>query len=686
MVGPSADVLQIDGTGSSYVTPFYTVTPKQGIENILGTDKVLYAKGCNITGSNAADFATALQYASDADVVIYIGGLDQTQEGEGFDRVDGSIELPQIQKNFINNLAIVNSNLIVVLFSGGICTAHPFIDKVKGLLYAFYPGQEGGNALAKILFGEYNPAGRLPVTMPVSDSQLPDRNFNFDDDLGGGYRWFDDQGLKPEFAFGFGLSYTTFEYSNLVITPTQTTIGKTVEVSCDIKNTGSVEGEEVAQLYLSADNHTIVFPKKHLKGFKRISLQPGETKTVTFDLTANELYYFDETADVYKIDPGDYIVKVGGSSDKLPLEGSFSLTDDQLKPDLLISNVKMVPPFPQVGDTVTFVATILNHGTGASPDGIIHEVDFKVNGDLISKSTNFNNSIPAGGMALVCGNTAVNGKNYWVAENSGTFNIEADVNPNNTITEIYSTNNSKTSDVKVAGASLENLALNKTVQVSSIEKAGVEGNYAVDGNMNTRWSSQFSDPQYITIDLGSVQAFNKINLFWETAYGKEYKVYVSDDNSNWNEIYHQANGVGGSESIIHQSTGRYVKIYGIQRGTEWGYSLWEVQVFNDPEITSIKEKNKIENSPKGFILYNNYPNPFNPSTVISYQLPIISNVSLKVFDILGNEVSTLINQQQQPGEYEVSFDAGKLGLSSGVYFYKLSAGDFIQVKSMVLLK
>ncbi len=320
-------------------------------------------------------------------------------------------------------------------------------------------------------------------------------------------------------------------------------------------------------------NHSITFPKKQLKGFKRISLKAGEAKTVTFELTANELYYFDETADAYKIDPGDYTIKIGGSSDNLPLVGSFILTDDQPKPDLLISNVKTVPPFPQVGDSVTFVATILNHGTGESPQGTIHEVDFKVNGELISKSTNYISSIHAGGMALVCGNARVNGKNFWTTDSKGTYTIEADVNTSNTINEIYTTNNSKTSEVKVVGAPLENFALNKTVQTSSIESNDYQGFNAVDGDMNTRWSSQFSDPQSIIIDLGSVQIFNKINLYWETAYGKEYKIYVSDDNSNWTEIYHQANGVGGSESIIHQSNARYVKIYGIQRGTEWGYSL-----------------------------------------------------------------------------------------------------------------
>lgn len=175
VLGPNANEMRTDASGSSWVDPFYKVSPREGIEKYVGTSKVLYAQGCTIAGNYASDVYDALQKATQADVVIYFGGLDPTQEGEPIDRVNGSIELPGRQKDFIQLIKNVNPNVIVVLISGGICTATPFINDIKGLLYAFYPGQEGGNAIAQVLFGDYNPSGKLPVTMPMSDSQLPDR-------------------------------------------------------------------------------------------------------------------------------------------------------------------------------------------------------------------------------------------------------------------------------------------------------------------------------------------------------------------------------------------------------------------------------------------------------------------------------------------------------------------------------
>ena len=253
VLGPNAAVMQTDGTGSSWVDPFYKISPKEGIENRIGAEKVLYAKGCEITNSYSSDVADALQKAKDADVVIYFGGLDQTQEGEGLDRVGGSIKLPGKQNDFIKLLTGVNSKVIVVLISGGICGVNDFVNDIEGLIYAFYPGQEGGNAIAQVLFGDYNPAGRLPVTMAKSDAQYSSliTDFDFTNDYGCGYRYFDKLQIIPEFAFGFGLSYTTFEYSNLTISPTLASVGDNIEVSVDVKNTGARSGEEVVQLYLS---------------------------------------------------------------------------------------------------------------------------------------------------------------------------------------------------------------------------------------------------------------------------------------------------------------------------------------------------------------------------------------------------------------------------------------------------
>ena len=160
---------------------------------------------------------------------------------------------PECRMSLINEIAKVNPNIILVVISGGTCSVTPVINNVKGLLYAFYPGQEGGRAIADVLFGNYNPSGKLPATMPKDDGQIIPISPDFRNMVskGVGYRWFDSQNLTPEFAFGFGLSYTTFEYHNIRINNANAKVGDLIEVSFDLKNTGKVFGEEVAQLYLS---------------------------------------------------------------------------------------------------------------------------------------------------------------------------------------------------------------------------------------------------------------------------------------------------------------------------------------------------------------------------------------------------------------------------------------------------
>ncbi|MFA3783897.1 glycoside hydrolase family 3 C-terminal domain-containing protein [Melioribacteraceae bacterium 4301-Me] len=700
LIGPSAGVMITDGSGSSWVEPLFKVSPLDGIKNYVGENKVLYAKGCDIANGFASDISDAINYAKQADVVIYFGGLDGTQEGEGFDRANGSIELPGKQKDLIKYLSSVNKNLIVVLISGGICGVNYFINDIKALLYAFYPGQEGGNAIAQVLFGDYNPSGKLPVTMPVNDSQLPPQNFNFDDDYGGGYRWFDKQGLTPQFAFGFGLSYTTFSFSNLFVSPQTASAGQIVNVSVDITNTGNLNGNDVVQLYLSYNGNEGDLSLKQLKGFKRVNLNPGETKNVIFQITPNELYVYNESTGNYEVKSGYYIVKVGDSSDNLPLSSGFEITPAEPLPDLQIANIRTIPPYPLVGDTVRFIASIINYGTGASPNGEAHEVIFKVNEVPICKSDELTNSIPAGGMALANSNKSINNSyNFWVADKPGTYSIEAEVNSNNLISETIYSNNTKRSEVKVYNLPPQNLALNKTVFVSSVERAGLEGEKAVDGSYSTRWSSQFSDPQWIVIDFGQTIEFNQIKLNWETAYAKEYLIQISDDNLNWNSaitLIHQTDGKGGIEKYDVQSKGRYLRIYGIKRATQWGYSLYEIEVFNVVNTTNVNEHLKV--TPQNFLLEQNYPNPFNPSTVIRYHISAADalksvevHVKLKVYDLLGREVATLVNERKSPGVYEIKFDGAKL--PSGVYFYRivihsdrLEVGDFISTKKMILLR
>ncbi len=691
VLGPNANEMRTDASGSSWVDPVYKVSPREGIEKYIGIDRVLYAQGCTIAGEYASDVSDALQKAAQADIVIYFGGLDPTQEGEPIDRVNGSIELPGKQKDFIQLIGKVNPNVIVVMISGGICTPTPFINNIKGLLYAFYPGQEGGNAIAQVLFGDYNPSGKLPVTMPLSDSQLPDRMLNnLDNNKGGGYRWFDYKKYTPQFAFGFGLSYTTFEYSNIRFSQeTYIFSDQELTVSVDVKNTGTRAGEEVVQLYLAEPVSFTPKFVKDLRGFKKIYLEPGETKTVEFILGPNEFYHYSEQSRSYEIDPGTYHVRIGGSSDNLSLSKSFDIRPHPPKPDLQIANIMTVPRFPLEGDKVIFLATIINRGTGPSPNSGFHEVSFSVDGKFVSRSVALQDSISKGGMKLVCGNIGDNNINYWIAGKPGMYTIEAYVDDKKAISEMIETNNQRSTTLKVYSTPAVNLAFRKTVTVSSIEKTGTEGEKAVDGSLGTRWSSLFADPQWITIDFGTPVQFNEVRLNWEAAYAKEYLVQTSNTNNNsdWKTIFSQTNGNGGVEKLSSfQGDARYLRIFCNKRGTQYGYSLFEIEVFNN---TTSDVNEGEEDIPFNFSLSNNYPNPFNPSTKIEYSLPKASNVKIEIYNSLGQLVNVLENSFRNAGKYNMVWNGNNSTgdpVSSGIYFYRMSTEGYTLVKKMVLVR
>jgi beta-glucosidase len=451
LIGPNADQMALDGHSSSAVIPSYTITPKQGLETLLGTNCVRYAKGCDINSTNRSLFAEAKRLAKESDVVIFAGGLDNTVEGEGYfikgDRIGGSVDLPGVQNELINELAAANSNLVLVVISGGPCAVSKVIKNVKGLLYAIYPGQEGGRALADILCGRANPSGKLPVTIPKSDAQLRPCTTNFQNIVreGLGYRWFDSQKLEPEFAFGFGLSYTTFKYENLRVSPDHAPAGQEITVQLDVTNTGQRAGEEVVQLYLSTGDISpaVAMPVKQLKGFKKVSLQPGETKHVTFTLTANELYIYDAVEGRYRVPTGEYIVGVGGSSDQLPLSKQFVLKPVTELPDLVVANIRTLPAFPKVGDRVQFVASVLNRGTGPTTTNKALSVSFRVDGKLVAWSPDLQQSIPAGGMALICGSQGAGGNADWTFSQPK-FSVQAEADHRHAITETIEANNMNT--------------------------------------------------------------------------------------------------------------------------------------------------------------------------------------------------------------------------------------------------
>jgi beta-glucosidase len=445
VIGPNAAVLPLDGNSSSKVLPSYSISVEKGIQTILGKARINYAKGCNIDDADTSKFAAAIEAAKKSEYVLFVAGLDSTVEGEGYfidkeadekgggkdtrpDRISQSVLLPGMQNKLINEIAKVNPNIILVVISGGPCSVLPVIKNVKGLLYAFYPGQEGGRAIADVLFGNYNPSGKLPATIPKDDSQIVPISTDFRNVVtkGIGYRWFDSQNLSPEFAFGYGLSYTTFKYSNIKVNHANAKVGDVIEVSFNLENVGKVVGSEVAQLYLSTGKISPDFkmPEKQLRGFRKVFLNPGETKKITIRLTPEEFYVFNQETQSYEVPAGQYIVRVGGASNMLPLKTEFYLNKAEGKPDLSVRNIRTMPAFPKEGEPVVFMASLINNGTAATKEGDPNLIRFYVDGKEVAQYYSNSTSIPVGGMELA-GAQSFKGKN-WIAK-KGKFTITAQI-------------------------------------------------------------------------------------------------------------------------------------------------------------------------------------------------------------------------------------------------------------------
>lgn len=270
--------------------------------------------------------------AAKADVAIVCVGFDPSSEGEDFDRTFG---LPAGQDELIRQISSVNKNTIVVITSGGSVDMTQWIDGVSGVIEAWYPGQEGGTALAQVLFGEYSPSGKLPASFErqwednaTFASYYPEKRakqVEYSEGLYLGYRHFDRGGVKPLFPFGYGLSYTTFAYHNLKVSPETGNLNEPVIISFDLENTGHHEGAEVAEVYVSDDHSRAPRPMKELKGFARIELKPGESKHVSVALDRRAFSYYDLRKKDWSADPGSFGILVGSSSDKIELKGAFVL-------------------------------------------------------------------------------------------------------------------------------------------------------------------------------------------------------------------------------------------------------------------------------------------------------------------------------------------------------------------------
>jgi beta-glucosidase len=334
------------------VPPFWTLDLKAGQTVNLQADYVPgYGArfGLGITYEPDLVMGDATEFARLADVVVVAVGFTPNTETEGSDR---TFELPWGEDALIQAVTAANPHTIVTLTGGVGTDTRAWLGKVPALLQIYYPGQEGGTAVAEVLFGKHNPEGKLPVSFdrswqedpsyayyyPVkgADTSLhvtePDHkpvdyvipHVKYDDKLMVGYRYWTTTGKHPLYPFGFGLSYTTFTFSKLEV-PKSAASGSTIPVSFDVTNTGSVEGAEVAQLYISDPSAKATRPERELKGFEKVRLTPGETKHVTLELDARAFSYWDETAHKWTIDPGKFVIRVGDSSENTPLHADVTL-------------------------------------------------------------------------------------------------------------------------------------------------------------------------------------------------------------------------------------------------------------------------------------------------------------------------------------------------------------------------
>jgi len=287
-------------------------------------------------GGAVAQFGWASLKVPDAirryDAAIVCVGFDNGSEGEGFDR---TFELPDGQDDLVRGVVEKNPQTIVILNSGGNVDMHQWLNRVPALLQAWYPGQEGGNALAKILFGDVNPSAKLPVTFearkydnPAFKSYPSDggENVRYEEGVFVGYRGYDHFGIDPLFPFGFGLSYTQFEYSNLRIDQGESPDRDDLKVSFEVRNIGDRAGGEVLQLYIKATRPTVERPVRELKGFEKVFLSPGESKEVTLRLDRLSFAYFDSAASRWRTDPGEYEIAVGASSRDLRIKQTLTVS------------------------------------------------------------------------------------------------------------------------------------------------------------------------------------------------------------------------------------------------------------------------------------------------------------------------------------------------------------------------
>lgn len=376
VIGHNAEKVHANGGGSSEIKALYEISPLMGIKKLLGGNvKVEYAKGyyvpekkdhselnwqeASLLSHDEAIINTAesvdqkmkermeeikrqqkllreeaVALAKKVDEVIIVGGLNHDYDCEGWDRSD--LLLPYAQEELINAVLEVNANAVIVMITGAPVSYQAFVNKAKAILWTSYIGMEGGTALAEVLFGQVNPSGKLPMTIPKSLNDSPahvygeygtKESVTYKEGLLVGYRYFDTKEVEPEFCFGHGLSYTTFECKDLLVSVDELTKENDfrVSLSISVKNTGDIYGGETIQVYIKDMESSLIRPVHELKEFKKVFLAPSKEETICFELHKEAFSFYDDTKSCFVVEPGKFIIEIASSSRDVSLQAEITI-------------------------------------------------------------------------------------------------------------------------------------------------------------------------------------------------------------------------------------------------------------------------------------------------------------------------------------------------------------------------
>jgi beta-glucosidase len=320
-------VPRYQGAGSSQVNPTRISTAYDELAQLAGKRvEIFYSPGYTDEGTTTDDLiAHAVAEAKRSQVAVLFAGLPDSFESEGFDR--SALDLPAGHNRLIETVSEVQPNLVVVLMNGAAITM-PWANRVKAIIEAWLGGQAGGGAIADALSGRINPSGKLSETFPARLEDTPpypdfparNKEANYGEGIFIGYRSYDTRKIVPLFPFGFGLSYTTFAYSDFQVNASVIRETEGAGAAVKVKNTGRVAGKEIVQLYIHEQCARVVRPEKELKAFAKVTLQPGEEKIVRFDLSRRDFAYYDVSVHDWVVNPGKFDLLVGGSSDALRMK------------------------------------------------------------------------------------------------------------------------------------------------------------------------------------------------------------------------------------------------------------------------------------------------------------------------------------------------------------------------------